>query len=356
MGRLESLSMRNDQIASARVLIIQSQIKQYRVPFFDHLHQTLALDNISLRVAYSDPSRNEEKKGDNQDLPASYGVKVKSFRFLREAIFYQPLLLEILAADMIVVEQASKHLLNYLLLLLSALGAKKVAFWGHGRNCQRPGQGLAEWLKNITLNRVDWWFAYTDRTARYLIGQGVTLTKITSVQNSVDADAFRKECSAFSRAELQKTRSQLGIDESAKVALFCAGITREKLPEFLIHSARPIRRELPNFELLVVGGGPEQGIIEAAARDSSFIHFVGPQFGREKALYFRIADAFLMPGPLGLAILDAFSAGLPVVTSTAPFHGPEIDYLEEGRNGLVTPLEIGAYTRADRKSVVEGKR
>jgi glycosyltransferase involved in cell wall biosynthesis len=233
-----------------------------------------------------------------------------------------------------------------LLFPLSALGIKKVAFWGHGRNRQRQGRKFAEWLKKSALNRVDWWFAYSEGTARYLIERGVPACKITSVQNAVDTGEFRQQCASISQTEIRAARRQLNIPETASVGLFCGGIFREKLPGFLIESARQIRQRLPDFELLIVGAGPEKEVIEAAARDASYIHFLGPQFGRAKALYFRLADAFLMPGPMGLAILDAFSAGIPVVTSLAPFHGPEIEYLEEGRNGMATPLETGVYTRA----------
>jgi glycosyltransferase involved in cell wall biosynthesis len=328
------------------VLVVQAQVKHYRVPFFEQLHETLARDGVTLRVAYSDPSPSEAKKGDNQDLPAEYGVKVRCLRILGERVFYQPLLSEILAADLVVVEQANKHVLNYLLFPLSALGIKKVAFWGHGRNRQRQGRKFAEWLKKSALNRVDWWFAYTEGTARYLIERGVPACKITSVQNAVDTGEFRQQCASISQTEIRAARRQLNIPETASVGLFCGGIFREKLPSFLIESARQIRQSLPDFELLIVGAGPEQEVMEAASCDASWIHCLGPKFGWEKALLFRLADVLLMPGLVGLAILDAFSAGIPVVTSSVPYHSPEIEYLEEGRNGMMTKVDQGAYSEA----------
>jgi len=69
----------------------------------------------------------------------------------------------------------------------------------------------------------------------------------------------------------------------------------------------------------------------------------GPKFGREKAELLAISDVFLLPGRVGLAVLDAFAAGLPMLTSRIPFHGPEIEYLEEGVNGLMTDPQPEAY-------------
>jgi glycosyltransferase involved in cell wall biosynthesis len=62
----------------------------------------------------------------------------------------------------------------------------------------------------------------------------------------------------------------------------------------------------------------------------------------------RLAKAFLMPGLVGLAVLDAFAYGTPMVTTDLPYHSPEIDYLEDGVNGVMVrdsedPL---AYARA----------
>ena len=42
-----------------------------------------------------------------------------------------------------------------------------------------------------------------------------------------------------------------------------------------------------------------------------------------------------MPGLVGLAVLDSFAYGVPMITTDVPFHSPEIDYLEDGKNGLI---------------------
>jgi glycosyltransferase involved in cell wall biosynthesis len=73
---------------------------------------------------------------------------------------------------------------------------------------------------------------------------------------------------------------------------------------------------------------------------------VGPKFGREKVLYMKLGHAFLMPSLVGLAILDAFALGLPLFTTDCKLHGPEISYLQDSRNGYMTPNSVESYASA----------
>jgi hypothetical protein len=87
--------------------------------------------------------------------------------------------------------------------------------------------------------------------------------------------------------------------------------------------------------LIVVGSGVDRHRIEAAASRHSWIRYLGPLFGTEKVEILRLGRVFMMPGLVGLAILDCAAAELPIVTTAYPYHSPEIAYLEPGRNGLM---------------------
>ncbi len=328
------------------VLIIQAQMKQYRVPLFEKLHAALAEDGVDLRVAYSDAPPQELCKNDNAELTEEYGVKVPGYWLFGHRIVYQPLAREIARADLIIVEQANRHLWNHLLMLLSSIGRKKFAFWGHGAGKQASRSGLSEWYKQKILKRPDWWFAYTEGVKRYLIQNGVQPDRITSLNNAVDTGEIRRLCSTFSRGELEAARRELGIGPGAPIGIYCGMLHRVKALEFLLASARLIREVRKDFHLILVGGGPERDAIETATRGENWVHAVGPQFGRGKALLLKLSDLLLAPGPVGLVILDAFATGLPLLTTDLPIHGPEIEYLEEGRNGIVTAHDTEAYARA----------
>jgi len=326
-----------------KVLIIEAQIKQYRAPFYALLNESLRADGIQLTVAYSDPPHSDVERRDTSDLPLGYGLKVKGYWLWPNRLLYQPLLRAAWRSDLVIVDQGNRFLLNHLLLPLSRMGLHRVAFWGLGENLQAGQIGFSEWYRQKTLNWVSWWFAYTKGTAKYLIERGVPASKITAVQNSVDTRELRSHVKRFSEQERVALRVRLGIPASAPVGIFCGMLDRVKSVSFLVESSRIIKDRVPNFHLIIVGGGPESGSLEKLTENSPWIHSVGPRFGKEKAEFMAISQVFLLPGRVGLAILDAFACGLPLLTTALTIHGPEAEYLEENVNGLKTINEVGTY-------------
>ncbi len=82
--------------------------------------------------------------------------------------------------------------------------------------------------------------------------------------------------------------------------------------------------------------------MKQAAERHPFVVYLGRLDGTSKALALAAADAMLMPGLVGLAVLDAFAAGLPVITTDVDYHSPEIEYLVHEENGLLLPAEISS--------------
>lgn len=58
-------------------------------------------------------------------------------------------------------------------------------------------------------------------------------------------------------------------------------------------------------------------------------------FGTDKVPFFMFSKLCLMPGAVGLVILDAFALETPLITTNITYHGPEIDYLVDGINGII---------------------
>src|SRR5271155_3146243 len=121
-------------------------MKHYRLPFFTRLHEALKRDGIELTVAYSAPNRIHSARADNCELPAAFGLKVKGDWFA-DRLLYQPNWREIARADLVVIGPEIKYLINPILLLMSLLRMKTVAFWGLGPNMHPDRSPLAEWIK-----------------------------------------------------------------------------------------------------------------------------------------------------------------------------------------------------------------
>jgi glycosyltransferase involved in cell wall biosynthesis len=330
----------------AKVVIVQAAIRAYRVGFFARLADDLSTHGIRLVVLYGAPTAAEQRRGDIVSLPSPTGRALRSRWLLRGRLLYLPIWDEVRDADLIIVEQANKHLVNIPLLLASRLGLKRVAYWGHGRNRQGRDGPLAAWIKRGALRAVDWWFAYTEGTARYLQAQGMSPARITTVQNSSDTNAFQGLLADVGETEVSDLRARLGFPADARVALYCGGLYPDKRLESLLTAAGYLRQHEPNLRLVIIGDGVQRELIERAAQTRDWLHYAGPCFGRDKAGYFRLAEIFLHPGAIGLAVLDAFAAGLPVMTMDLPTHGPEIEYLTDGVQGLVTAAEPKAYAAA----------
>jgi len=326
-----------------RVLVIQGQMKQYRVPFFVKLHEALLGDGIVLKVAYGADS-SSGRRGDGADLPEEIALKVKSLRIPTTRLIYHPILGEVAASDLVIAEQANRYLVNYLLLVLANLGLKRVAFWGLGKNKDEGRSEFSEWLRERIAKRVDWWFAYTKGTRDYLTSNGVSAEKITIIQNSIDTEDFCRQLDAIGADEIAGARRHFGIEDGNPVGLFVGALLPDKGLRFLLESARLIKTRMPGFHLFIVGGGQEQDAVGAACQSLPWVHFVGPRFGQEKALFFKLSDLFLLPGRVGLAILDAFAAGLPLVTTDISYHGPEVEYLESGCNGLISGQDPAEFS------------
>jgi glycosyltransferase involved in cell wall biosynthesis len=328
------------------VCIVQAVAKQYRLPFFDRLQARLASEGILLSVVYSAPNKREALRKDAVDLPTTYGRKIRAFWSPSYRVLYQPSLTHALSADMVIVEQASKHVLNYQLAMLRFFGLVRLAYWGHGRNWQHDGEEWMEPIKHALMPGADWWFAYTKKIARYVEDSGFPADRITVVQNSVDVDAFKKAVEAFDHAQQQVLRRDLGIAPDAPVGLFCSSMHASKKLDFLVDSATLIHTQMPDFHLVLIGGGPDESISREAAATHDWIHYTGPLFGTDKAAHFAIADIFLCPGLVGLSILEAFAAGLPLFTTDLPVHSPEIDYLTDSVTGAITAFDSGKYAEA----------
>jgi L-malate glycosyltransferase len=329
------------------VLIVETFIPEYRVPFFERLYEALGREEVVLRVAYGQQSKIDGQGSARIPPELGFGIRTRNYWLFNARVLLQPVLREIARADLVIVEQANKHLVNYLLLALSFLGIRKVAFWGHGWNRQRrSANSLSEKVKARLVLYPDWWFAYTDGTARYLQSKGVPVEVITVVQNSLDVRLFQSQLSEIGERDLERARAELGMPPDSLVGIFCGRLHRDKHLRFLLGASRKIKARIPGFHLIVIGDGPERRVVEAFAQREGWVHPVGARLGSEKALYFRLAQVALYPGAMGLGILDAFACGLPVITTDTPRHGPEIDFLENGGNGVMCRPVISDYADA----------
>lgn len=324
------------------VVIVQRRLTHYRVPLFEALRDELAVRDIRLQLLVGRGTSAEEKKRDVGEL--AWATPLPTYYFAGGRLCWQPVHSQLTGADLVIVTQENKLVQNHILLL--APRRFRLAFWGHGANLQSDNaNGLKERYKRWTTNRVDWWFAYTQMSADLVTVARFPVNRITVLNNAVDTSELLRQKESISNVEIKSLRHSLGF-EDGPVGVFVGSLYAGKGLDFLFAAADAIRREVPGFCLLVIGDGPERDKVQAWRDAHPWVRWVGARFGREKVAYVSVAQVMLNPGALGLVVMDAFVCQVPIITTDCGNHGPEIAYLENGRNGVMTTNILEDYTAA----------
>ncbi|ARA93313.1 hypothetical protein AWN76_009155 [Rhodothermaceae bacterium RA] len=316
------------------IAIVQRYIPHYRKPFFEKLRSRLSALGISLELIYGQPDKFQALKGDGVNL--DWGKKVKSHHWYigDKVLTWQSASNFLKGKDLIVVEQANSLLLNYLLQMRYLLGGTPLAFWGHGRNFQATkGDLLSERVKALLATRVYWWFAYNDLSKRHIEALGFNRSCITSVNNAIDVGEIKRLNDSLTDEDISVFKSKIGL-VGRNTCLYIGGMYPEKRLPFLLEAAEMIRAEVPDFELILAGSGVDAPYVRQISSRYDWMHYVGPVYGKTKVLCFKVSRLLLMPGLVGLSVLDSFALATPLVTTANALHSPEIAYLEPNVNGV----------------------
>ena len=118
--------------------------------------------------------------------------------------------------------------------------------------------------------------------------------------------------------------------------LFIGRLVSNKRLETLFAYFQRLRQELGELRLIIVGDGPLSDLVKEAVDKDHDIQWLG-QITEEARIaeIMRQVHVVFLPGHTGLSIVHAFCYGKPFVAmSNYLHHPPEIDYLEDGFNGL----------------------
>lgn len=322
------------------VAIIQRRLTDYRVPLFESLKTRLSAEGIRFRLLHGSAKSSELEKADGGQI--DWAEPLATYYFWRDRLCWQPFSHKVHESDLVVITQETSLLANHLEYLRRS--AKRFAFWGHGANFQGEPTSLSERFKRWSTRQADWYFAYTDISVELVCACGMPSDRITRLNNAVDLSGIEANIAAVTPEEKAAMRVEIGLTDGP-VGLFIGSLYDHKRLPFLLQAAERIRAQVPEFQIVIVGSGPDQRLVEEAAGASDWIHYAGRRRGIDKATLLQIADVLMSPGAVGLGILDSFTAGLPMATTDCKGHGPEIAYLSPD-NGVKTQDDLAAYSAA----------
>jgi glycosyltransferase involved in cell wall biosynthesis len=150
--------------------------------------------------------------------------------------------------------------------------------------------------------------------------------------------------SPYSRDELRKDWQ---IPPDRKVLLYVARVAREKNLDFLFESVKLLLSKRNDFQLLIVGGGPQLNYFKDLAKKlniNDHTTFTGMQKKPGVNRFFGAGDIFVFPSfteTQGIVVTEAMAAGVPPVAINKM--GPS-DIIKNGLDGYLTDLNINQFT------------
>ncbi|MCZ4304591.1 glycosyltransferase family 4 protein [Zoogloeaceae bacterium G21618-S1] len=321
-----------------RVLVVQRRLTHYRLPFFEALKTCLADRGCQLVLAHGEPSDTERAKSDTGDL--NWAERLETRYWFGDRVCWQPFGALMRQADMTVVTAENKLLYN--LVAQSSLNAGRVALWGHGANLQGDPGSLRERFKRFTAQRADWWFGYTDLSVPLIERSGFPAERISVLNNTIDTAEMVAMRARVDDERVAQVRRALGLT-TENVGIYVGSLYAEKRIDFMLDAAAEVRRRVPDFEFLIVGGGAQADRVIRFCAENPWARYLGVLKGQDKIDVLAISKVMVNPGAVGLGILDAFVCHVPMVTTACGMHGPEIAYIESGHNGAITENAVADY-------------
>ena len=150
------------------------------------------------------------------------------------------------------------------------------------------------------------------------------------------------------------SRQTYGLKEDEVLLVTVGRLVSRKAVHQLIATVDGLKQE--RVRLLVIGTGPEErNLREAAAKTEveNRILFIGQVDDAEKFRILHMCDLYVSTSQhegFGLVFLEAMACGLPIVCYD---HGGQTDFLRDGENGYVVPLNSIDLFREKCRTLIE---
>lgn len=184
------------------------------------------------------------------------------------------------------------------------------SWWESGKGGGRRMKGFPSGLLDIARDDRVHFIAVSHAIKKSAIEFGIPEDKITVSYIGVDTQKF--------------TPGPKAIADRREI-LYVGRLVEKKGCEYLLQAFSDIQKDFPDYELMIVGGGPLEGELKAFAQARGVrANFLGPLSGEQVRERLAEARVFCLPSitaengdaeGLGIVILEAQASGVPVITS-----------------------------------------
>ena len=180
---------------------------------------------------------------------------------------------------------------------------------------------------------------------------GVPDWKVAAIYNGINAHNFD------GWIDPGEVRRRYGVGPTDPMVLYSGRMVYQKGPDLLVETIPGILRFYPQAKFVFAGDGNMRGSVERRAHELSVAHatrFLGYQANGTLADLYKACDVVCVPSrnePFGIVLLEAWSAGKPVVCT---MNGGPGEFVWHEVNGLKTYAQAnpshGAWARFSRIS------
>ena len=202
-----------------------------------------------------------------------------------------------------------------------------VIYWNFGINTFNPDSSWKNYLYYHLHKIADGIILYSPNELKYIRNKNKRKTFIG--YNTLNMTGLNRN----EVRDGSTLKTDYGVKEKY-IVLFVGRIIGVKNLDALLNCFRNDKE----IAVVVVGKGikPHQ---QRTIEDHSNFYYLGEVYAKhEIAKIFSSSDFFCIPGNLGLAIVEAFFWGKPVITLNG-YNSPEIYYLKHGQNGFIVKNE-----------------
>jgi len=195
----------------------------------------------------------------------------------------------------------------------------------------RPKMGFVSRWKYHS-KKVNYFLAVSNTIRDILISSGISPERVITVYSGIDTKKYAKLPLS------EKLRTEWGIDKKEVVITNIAALVDHKDQETLLRSIALIQTSVP-FRVLIVGSGPLEKKLKNLATELKLeqkVIFTG--FRTDIPEILSLTGIFTLTSKeegLGTAILDAMSAGKPIVATRG---GGIKEMLDDGKGALLSAI------------------
>ena len=321
------------QKSRVRVLWVAPKLNHYRAELLRQLSSSL--DFLRVVAGEVEPRAAMAAPGPEDSIPIQ-GLDCSKSRLAWSAATYKKLwsLVKSDSVDTVVMPLEKKFfmLVLFLSLLRRYFGFQLVTynhpvFWKGEIGASRANLALQRALFSF----YDKVIFYTSQSRDKVVGLGLVSTEKAYFANNT----------LVTRSLQDPRPGSLGKDRPTTI-LFVGKLDPRKRVDLLFKYFKAVAQLLPDLRLTIVGDGPDRDLVSRQCASLTNVTWVGAVTDEDAiALYMKESHLVLVPGDSGLSIVHAFCYAKPYATIAGlPGHGPELDYLVDGVNGILLEDDI----------------